>query len=132
VGGNPGASDSVAFAGTPLADADSDGLAAILEYAMARSDSVANDGTTPNVIVESLVVGGIAQQFLTITATTPGTADSVALAAEFSPNLTQAWQSAVYVAEIINGNGTVSRKWRSPVPHSGGQQFLRLKATYAP
>jgi hypothetical protein len=38
-GGNPGGSDGLPFSGDPLADADSDGFAAIVEYAFGSSDT---------------------------------------------------------------------------------------------
>lgn len=50
-GGNPGATDALMFAGDPLADADSDGHSALIEYAFGTSDTVWNaptDFQTPN------------------------------------------------------------------------------------
>jgi hypothetical protein len=41
-GGNPGASDALAFIGSPLADADDDGVRALIEYACGTSDADAN------------------------------------------------------------------------------------------
>jgi hypothetical protein len=38
-GGNPGGSDGLPFSGDPLADADGDGFAAIVEYAFGSSDA---------------------------------------------------------------------------------------------
>jgi hypothetical protein len=66
-GGNPGQSDRVVFSGSPLADGDGDGLAAMIEYALLRSDSAPNDGVMPPAVVESIVVSGIAQNYLTLT-----------------------------------------------------------------
>ena len=43
-GGNPGASDALPFAGDPNADQDSDGLSALLEYALGTSDNNPSDG----------------------------------------------------------------------------------------
>jgi Lamin Tail Domain len=56
-GGNPGATDALAFTGDPLADADSDGHAAIIEYAFGTSDTAWNaptDFQTPNGILHPL------------------------------------------------------------------------------
>ncbi len=39
-GGNPGSTDSLAFVGDPLADADHDGHSALIEYAFGTSDAV--------------------------------------------------------------------------------------------
>ncbi len=38
-GGNPGASDALAFTGSPLADLDGDGISALVEYACGSSDN---------------------------------------------------------------------------------------------
>ena len=129
-GGNPGAGDSVAFSGTPLADADGDGLAAIFEYALLRSDASPGDGAMPAAIIETLTIGGIPGQYLTLTIPVNPAGDSVVVTGEYSNDLTQAWQPATYIGEIVNG-AQVSRKWRAPVPASGAQ-FLRLRATYIP
>lgn len=129
-GGNPGAGDSVTFSGAPLADADGDGLAAIFEYALLRSDASPSDGTMPAALVETLTIGGIPGQYLTLTIPVNPAGDSVVLTGEYSNDLTQAWQPATYIGEIVNGP-QVSRKWRAPVPATGAQ-FLRLRATYVP
>jgi hypothetical protein len=39
LGGNPGASDTVPFAGNPMADADGDGLKALAEHFLGTSDT---------------------------------------------------------------------------------------------
>ncbi len=131
-GGNPGASDTVLFAGAPLADADADGVASIFEYLFGGSDGTPNDTASPVAVVENLTVTGVIQPYLTITAVTrPGT-DSATLGAEFASDLSQSWQPAIYVGETQNPGGTVSRKWRMPVPAGTQPQFLRTKATYIP
>ncbi|MES2569986.1 MAG: lamin tail domain-containing protein, partial [Verrucomicrobiota bacterium] len=43
-GGNPGSDDATVFAGLPAADADNDGIAAFLEYALGTSDFLSADG----------------------------------------------------------------------------------------
>ena len=79
--------------------------------------------------MESITVAGVPAPYLTITARTRVGADDATLTAEFSSNLTQPWQSAIYVSETVNLDGTVSRKWRAPAPYSGSVQFLRLRAS---
>ena len=127
LGGNPGSSDSITFTGSPLADSDADGIVNLFEYLLVGNDSAANDVTAPTAAVETITVLGIPASYLTITARTRAAADDATLSAEFSSNLTQPWQAAVYVSETVNLDGSVSRKWRAPVP-TGGAQFLRLKA----
>ncbi len=131
IGGNPGQSDSVTFSGSPLADADIDGLVAMLEHAFLRSDSIANDGAMPPAVLENIVVSGIPQNYLTLTIPVNPASDSVTLTGEFSTNLNQAWQAATYIGETVNG-AQVSRKWRAPIPTGATPQFLRLRATYTP
>ena len=131
-GGNPGAGDTVLFAGAPLADADADGVASIFEYLFGGSDGTPNDTSSPVAVVENLTVAGVIQPYLTITAVTLAGADSATLSAEFASDLSQSWQPAIYVGETQNPDGTVSRKWRAPVPAGTQTQFLRTKATYLP
>lgn len=126
-GGNPGSGDSVSFFGTALANADGDGFVNLFEYLLNGNDTAANDVTAPVAAVETITVLGIPTSYLTITARTRAAADDATLSAEFSSNLTQPWQAAVYVGETVNLDGSVSRKWRAPVP-SGSAQFLRMKA----
>ena len=129
LGGNPGSSDGTTFTGTPLADADGDGVVRLFEYLLAGDDSTANDTAAPVAIVETITLAGVPAAYLTITARTRAGADDATLAGEFSSNLTQPWQSAIYVSETVNLDGTVSRKWRAPAPYSGSVQFLRLRAS---
>ena len=128
LGGSPGSGDGTAFTGTPLADADGDGVVRLFEYLLAGEDSIANDTAAPVAIVETITVAGVPAAYLTITARTRAGADDATLAGEFSSNLTLPWQPAIYVSETVNLDGTVSRKWRAPVPFSGTVGFLRLKA----
>lgn len=56
-GGNPGTNDALVFTGDPLADADGDDHAAIVEYAFGTSDTVWNSPTdfqSPNGILDPL------------------------------------------------------------------------------
>ena len=124
---NPGTSDTIAFTGSPLADIDADGVVNLFEYLLSGSDSTANDVSAPTAVVETITVLGVPASYLTISTRTRAAADDVALSAEFSSNLTQPWQPAIYVSETVDLDGTLTRKWRAPVPSSGAQ-FLRLKA----
>lgn len=45
IGGNPAASDAILFAGDPAADADRDGISALVEYAFGTSDNTRNSPT---------------------------------------------------------------------------------------
>src|SRR5690606_26022807 len=55
VGGNPGTTDSVAFTGAADADADRDGLSALLEHAFGTSDNDPDSGAVPLVQLEEFI-----------------------------------------------------------------------------
>jgi hypothetical protein len=132
-GGSPGASDAaVTFSGSALADADADGFPALVEHALNGNDSIPNDVIRPVTSVESLTVGGVVGLYFTISAQVRTNADDATLAGEFATT-PGAWSAAVDLGEVIALDGTVSRRWRAPVPYTGAtQQFLRLKATLTP
>jgi hypothetical protein len=128
-GGNPGIGDGVSFSGAPLEDADVDDVVALFEYLLEGSENTPNDVAGAITGIESFIIAGVPQSFCTISTIIRPGADDAILTAEFSTNLSQAWQPAVYVGELIAGNGTVLRKWRAPNASGDARQFLRLKAT---
>ncbi len=89
-GGNPGATDALAFTGTPGADADGDGFSALVEYAFGTSDADAT--SQPPAPVFSVSVDGSliityatlknADDVVTEVQTGTGLNDWVALAAQ--------------------------------------------------
>ena len=127
-GGNPGGTDTVAFTGNPLADLDSDGLPALLEYATNTADTAGNPSPV-TVAFESFTVATVTASYLTLTTRAAPAADSAALTAEFSDDLITWIAGSVLVNETIASGGTITRKWRAAIPHPTGPRFARLKAT---
>ncbi|MGJ8723783.1 MAG: lamin tail domain-containing protein [Roseibacillus sp.] len=132
-GGSPGTVDSVGFVGDPSADADGDGLVALLEYALSSSDSVAGDSTIVATI-NSFLVEGSTENYLTIRyRRNLHTVNSVNIEAEVSEDLVM-WDGlpdVVLVSETDNLDGTSTVIYRSALPvgdRISGKEFIRLRA----
>ena len=121
-GGNPGGTDSVAFSGAPLADADGDGLPALLEYALGTSDAAA---TTPPWSTVREVSGDVLLTFPRVL-----NADDAVLTIEAVATPTGAWApaTAALVTSTTAGN-IATETWRITVPPGSPAYFVRLKAT---
>lgn len=127
---------SIAAAQSPqaadTADANNNGVANLVEYALGN-DPVAAAGTTnsPRPVLET--VDGGTYLTLTFRRPTPAPTD-VAYAVESSPSLTAAgtWQAGVMVTgyPVSNNDGTETVKVRAASPVSGSTQgFIRLRVT---
>ncbi|MBK1829432.1 lamin tail domain-containing protein [Verrucomicrobiaceae bacterium R5-34] len=133
-GGQPGAASPAGFAGDPYADADGDGVKALIEYALGTSDANALDSPyTAEVAAYS--VGTETVHYLTLTyKVNQHTRNAVTVTAQISEDLS-IWQGApelVLVSETDNGDGTVSYIYRSAVPFGerlSGREFMRIKVT---
>jgi hypothetical protein len=130
-GGNPGGVDSLPpFGGEPLADADHDGAAALLEHAVGSDDLDPASRPRPRAAIESLTVAGTDDTFFTITTAVRTGADDLELSAEWSPDLVT-WQAAVLLGEVIAPDGSSTRRWRAPVASGAhASQFLRIRAAW--
>lgn len=119
IGGNPGTTDATPFTGSTLADADSDGLKAFVEYGLGTSDSISG---------QSPIVAGVDDDHLTLTFPRSAKADDVALTVEYSSNLADWETSAAFIEPVTLGPPTAV--WRAvPVLSGSGKHFLRLRAT---
>ncbi|HWB01726.1 MAG TPA: lamin tail domain-containing protein [Verrucomicrobiales bacterium] len=104
-GGNPGSNDALPFSGNATADTDSDGLTALMEYALGTSDSV----FTPANAALSTVLNPDGSMSLTWPAA--ANADDVILSAESSDDL-----------------GTWAPVPGDTVPAGGPRKYVRLRA----
>ena len=116
VGGNPGTTDSIAFTGTALADADHDGISALLEYFYGTSDAAA--GPSP------LNGGRTAEGKAKITFSRRIGTDDLALIVEVSTDLASWQPAATRIAHTTNGS-TATETWSANTP--APQQFMRLR-----
>ncbi len=120
LGGSPGGSDGMIFAGDAGADADSDGASALVEYALGGSDVVSG---------ESLIaVDGIANGNLNLSFSRNIAADDVKISIETSDDLV-GWDEvsdATLLGSSYSGNGLQAESWS--IPGGGGsRQFVRIK-----
>ena len=119
--GNPGTSDSIPFAGSPLADADADGLPALIEHFLATSD------TNPESGISTVIPGRTADGRTTLTFPRRLSADDLVCAVEVSTDLLT-WQAdAARTAHVNLGNGIAMETWTASTAAS--PQFLRIRVT---
>ena len=121
INGNPGTSDSTTFTGTPLADADGDGLKALAEHFLATSDT--NPASGPGVTTAGRTLDGRA----TLTFPRRLSADDLTYLVEVSPDLTTWTTATTRTAHVNNGNGTATETWTAN--SAATPQFMRLRVT---
>ncbi|MGB0990937.1 MAG: lamin tail domain-containing protein [Akkermansiaceae bacterium] len=115
VHGTPNSGETLPpYPANPLADADGNGRADLVDYAV------------PHPAIGSLTNGDLTIQF-----TTNPAAENATTIVQYSDNLTQ-WTSASdkveFVSETYNSNGTITYVWRSLTPANGqNKQFLRVQ-----
>ena len=128
VGGTPGGSDAVNFSGDPAADADGDGLSALVEYALGSSDVDAtsgNDATSAG----SVEIGGAS--YPTFNYQLNPAAEDVNRSVESSVDLvtwTNADTQLVKLANSVNADGSVTKTLRLASPLTGESKlYFRLR-----
>ena len=134
-GGNPGTSDATNFSGSATADANSNGLPDLIDYAMGNQLSLPK--SRPEVGIESLEADGVVREFAILTFRRSLAADDISERVETSTELTHwlAGASAVmHVSSTDNGDGTSTEIWRSSAPlnEESGKLFLRLRVDLNP
>ena len=120
VGGSPGEGDTITgFTGDPVADADNDGLSALLEYALGSSDSSAG---TAGTVVAALPDGRLTFEYNRNTA-----ADDVVYEVQLSTDM-NTWQSNLFevVSDTVAGNGVNKVVVRTLQPAPVLRSFVRL------
>ncbi len=121
-GGNPGGTDALPFSGTITRDADGDGIAELLEYALGTSDSVSNPAP---LTVTREVSGTLIAVF-----TRCANADAAVLSIEAVTDLKTPWApaNAVKTGDTLSGS-FLTETWRITPPNGAANTFLRLKAS---
>ena len=121
-GGNPGGTDAIAFSGSVNADADGDGIAALLEYELGTSDAVGN--TVPLTVTRD-ISGALIAVF-----TRRANADDADLSIEAVTDLTTIWSPANAVKASDTTAGTLrTETWQITPPVGATSFYIRLKAT---
>ena len=142
--GNPGADDAQSYSAWASAnavtdligtgDADFDGLTNLTEYLLGSNPQSPSLAAAPAMGSQSINVGGIVSDYLTLTFTRAIGRDEAASTVESGTDLLAAWAPAILVGKPVhNANGTETQTWRHPQPKNAQlQQFLRLKVTSVP
>lgn len=137
LGGNPGASDAIDLAGWMTAnsvtdlfsDDDSDGLAALLEYATGSNPALADAKSS---VAPSFETDG-GQTYLAIEFHEIIGADEIDLSAIHSIDLSAWTADTTYIGRSNNGDGTSTLRFRSNLPFTGNaREFLRIEAAEKP
>jgi hypothetical protein len=115
--GSPADTDATFFTGSPTLDRDSDGLPAIVEYALGTSDDEANSG--PGSIVPHLDEQGR----FTVTLPRRLSADDARLVVETSSDLAQ-WTPALLLSTRTLSGGVAEETWG--IPNVLPQAFIRV------
>jgi len=130
-GGSPGGTDATPLAGDPLADDDGDGKSALIEHAIGHSDADPSDGPVLTSSFGSFDVGGMIDDYLTVSFTRNLAAADVTISVELSEDL-QLWSmmDVEFVSSVNNGDGTTTETYRSATPAADvDRQFFRLNVS---
>ncbi len=131
VGGTPGrGEDSGGFVGDPQADRDGDGKSAYLEYAAGTSDEDPADGPVVWLAVQSIEVGGVSDDYFTVSFGRDLQAGDVEVIPQVSTNLVD-WNAGEVALEFVSqvpSDGTrLLVTYRVSVPRAAHEQlFVRL------
>jgi hypothetical protein len=138
-GGTPGGDDRGTFTGWAAAypgvtdrnaDTDFDGLSDGLEYALGGNPLMPSVLPQPQVAIQTLTVGGVPGQYLTLTYRRPFDPGDVTYEAQFTGDLANWNAGGVFVGTTPNLDGTSTEVWRSTAPATVNQQFGRLKVMF--
>lgn len=130
INGSPADTDATTFNGDPLADLDSDGTNALLEYAFKSSDATPHDSILHGGLPTIHDFGTGPVPALSFTFHRNLAADDLIYLAQLSDDLTD-WETdpgeLIHTASINNGDGTSSETYLMASPLSSStQKFVRL------
>ena len=135
IGGAPGGSSNVGFAGDP--DVDDDGLSAFIEYALGSSDTQSGDSSIVTGYLDA-EIAGVTSTYLSISfLLNQHSRNAVDIEAEVSSDLVN-WDSMdeiVLVSEVDNNDGTSTVTYRSITPMDEapqGREFIRRVVSEIP
>ena len=134
--GSPGADDSLNYAAwkerfevfEDSGDDDRDGVVALLEFFLGGDPVTPTSGLLPVAKSTTFLVGGVEEEYLTITFPREVGADGLRYIVEFSDDLITWSGSGVLVSQEASGlkDGIVVETWRRDQP-GGLRQFARLR-----
>ncbi|MEN8737530.1 MAG: lamin tail domain-containing protein [Akkermansiaceae bacterium] len=131
LGGAPGGDNSFGFNGDPLADADNDGLSALLEYALASSDANAADAPISSSLQTFTIAGDAADYFSVSFTKNLHAQNALTIHPQISTDLIN-WSTApdlVKISEINNQDGTSTVLYRSAISRTSNperREFVRI------
>lgn len=115
-------------------DDDGDGFTNLAEYLLGGNPKVPSLGAVPSLAVQSIDVGGVVSDYLTLTFKRAIGRDEASVAGQAATDV-GSWSAAVQVGDpIYNTDGTETLTFRHPQPKTSltTQQFLRLQITRQP
>ena len=116
-----------AFSG-PAADPDGDRLQNLMELAIGGDPRAASPAERPTALLQTIEVGGQADDYLAITFTRLVDPPGVVAVAEFSGDLVDWSGAGVIVSRVGHDDGTETVTYRDALPASGDRRFVRVRA----
>lgn len=126
-GGTPGGTDGRSFAGNPSADADGDGLRAVVEHALGTSDADASSGFTGY----GLTADPARSESYLFSFHRSAVAEDVLFTVEISTSLAAGSWATVGVVRVsaAQAGDTIAELWRLTPPQPATPLFVRLLVT---
>ncbi len=136
-GGSPNGDDRIHFAswlaangasGGDLDDFDLDGIPNLVEYALAGNPAQSGVNDLPSPAIQPFTVGGITNNYLTLTFRRQRGAEDITLSVQFSDDLTTWTENGVLTSATESIDGTTTEKWRSGTSITGNtNQFGHVR-----
>ena len=132
-GGNPTNANAINFFGNPTADADGDGINAIMEYALGLSDFIPSSNYFPKIQIINIE----GQDYLNFNFRKNPKATNISYSIETSIDM-KSWQNSEndesmhFEGESLDMDGTPIHTFRlkTPITDENSVRYLRLKINY--